>query len=222
MVSSPGRPSHSSTAVDHADPLDELVPAPLLADRYVVVERVGEGGMGQVWRGFDVKLERAVALKFLHRGSSGAEAKIVREARAMARLSHPNVLPVFDVVTSDGVTFIVMELVTGHTLKEWLELAEISEGAIFRHIDRHGNIRKRLNPGSVARIVKQAAQRAGLDPALFAAHSLRAGLATAAAAAGVEERDIMAQGRWRSAMIARRYIRRGSLFKNNAAAKVGL
>ncbi len=121
-MSTPGLPTASSTALEDEAPASGLAPATLLADRYVVIERVGEGGMGQVWRAFDVKLERAVALKFVRQGgsSSRAEARIVREARAMARLAHPNVLPVFDVIESEGVTFIVMELVNGSTLREWM------------------------------------------------------------------------------------------------------
>ena len=66
------------------------------------------------------------------------------------------------------------------------------------------------------------AKAAGLDPAQFAGHSLRAGLATSAAMAGAEERDIMRQTRHRSVVVARRYIRDGSLFRNNAADTVGL
>lgn len=109
------------------------------------------------------------------------------------------------------------------SLQEWVERASITEGPLFRPIDRHHNIGPtRLHPGSVARIVKTAAERAGLDPALFSGHSLRAGLATAAAEAGVSEADIMAQTGHRSVAVARRYIRRGSLFRSNAAARVGL
>ena len=109
------------------------------------------------------------------------------------------------------------------SLKAWLEKAAIIEGPIFRPIDRHGNVRpQRLNAGSIPRIIKAAAAKAGLDPTLFSGHSLRAGLATAAAEAGVSERAIMAQTGHKSVLIARRYIRRGSLFRDNAAAEVGL
>jgi integrase len=108
-------------------------------------------------------------------------------------------------------------------LTAWLELAGIDEGAIFRGVDRHGRIMPgRLTDRSVARIVQRSAQAAGLDPALYAGHSLRAGLATSAAMAGAEERDIMRQTRHKSVAVARRYIRDGSLFRSNAAAVVGL
>jgi integrase len=68
----------------------------------------------------------------------------------------------------------------------------------------------------------RATKAAGLDPSQFAGHSLRAGLATSAAMAGAEERDIMRQTRHTSVVVARRYIRDGSLFRSNAAATVGL
>ena len=108
-------------------------------------------------------------------------------------------------------------------LKAWLHAAGIVAGAVFRPIDRHGNIRQQaLSDQSVALIIKQAATAAGYDATEFAGHSLRAGLATAAAQAGVSERVIMAQTGHKSVMVARRYIRRGGLFQENAAADVGL
>ena len=106
---------------------------------------------------------------------------------------------------------------------DWLEQSGIVEGALFRPIDRHGTLRpRRLTDQSVALVVKRAALAAGLNPALYAGHSLRSGLATAAAQAGVSERAIMEQTGHKSLPVVRRYIRRGSLFTENAAAKVGL
>jgi site-specific recombinase XerD len=109
------------------------------------------------------------------------------------------------------------------TLQAWLESAAITEGAVFRAINRHGQLQSgRLSDKAVALIVKRAAAAAGLDPSRYAGHSLRAGLATAAAAAGVSERAIMAQTGHRSVQMVRRYIREGSLFRENAVAQVGL
>jgi len=71
-------------------------------------------------------------------------------------------------------------------------------------------------------VVKRAAERAGLDPTRYAGHSLRSGLATAAAAGGAPERAIMRQTGHKSVVMVRRYIRSGSLFQENAAAYVGL
>ena len=96
-------------------------------------------------------------------------------------------------------------------------------GPLFRAVDRHGRLGAgRLPDRAVALIVKRAALAAGLDPSRYAGHSLRAGLATSAAQAGVSERSIMAQTGHKSVTVARRYIRDGSLFRDNAAAQVGL
>jgi len=108
-------------------------------------------------------------------------------------------------------------------LEAWLEALGSDEGPVFRTVNRHGHLSgRRLTPQSVALIVKRLAGRAGLEVADLAGHSLRAGLATAAAAAGVPERAIMAQTGHRSVTTLRKYIREGSLFMENAAAKVGL
>jgi integrase len=108
-------------------------------------------------------------------------------------------------------------------LRDWFTAAAIADGPIFRGVDRHGNIAvTRLTDQSVALVVKRAAAAAGLDPADYAGHSLRSGLATAAAMAGVSERSIMAQTGHKSLPVVRRYIRSGGLFRRNAAAAVGL
>jgi len=108
-------------------------------------------------------------------------------------------------------------------LQAWLKAAGIDEGPFFRGVDRHGNIGAgRLSDRAVALVVKRSAEAIGLDPAHYAGHSLRAGLATSAAAAGISERAIMNQTGHRSTEILRRYIREGSLFRENAAAGVGL
>ncbi|MDZ4042537.1 MAG: site-specific integrase [Eubacteriales bacterium] len=108
-------------------------------------------------------------------------------------------------------------------LEDWIEASSIEEGPVFHAINRHGQIQAgRLSDKAVALVVKRAAHAAGLDPANFAGHSLRAGLATSAAAAGVSERAIMNQTGHRSVNMVRRYIREGSLFRDNAAGQVGL
>lgn len=108
-------------------------------------------------------------------------------------------------------------------LTAWLEKAGISEGPVFRPVNRHGQVLPgRLSGNAVSEVVKRSARAAGLDAANYAGHSLRAGLATSAAAAGVSERSIMKQTGHRSTTMVRRYIRDGSLFRENAAAVVGL
>jgi integrase len=108
-------------------------------------------------------------------------------------------------------------------LQAWMEQAALTSGPVFRAINRHEQVQPgRLAPAEVARIVKKLALRAGLDPAKYAGHSLRAGHATSAAVAGASERSIMQQTGHRSVMMVRRYIREGSLFRENSAGKLGL
>src|SRR5262245_53497735 len=108
-------------------------------------------------------------------------------------------------------------------LRAWLDAAGIAEGPIFRPINRWRQLQpKALTGHAVAELVKQLAERAGYDGATFSGHSLRAGLATAAAAAGVAYHAIKKQTGHKSDQVLQRYIREGSLFRENAAAKVGL
>lgn len=109
------------------------------------------------------------------------------------------------------------------TYKEWLQESNITEGPIFRRMRKGDHLyRGRLSDKGIARVVKEAAERAGLDPSQYAGHSLRAGFATTAARAGASERAIMEQTGHKSLMVVRRYIREGNLFRDNAATYVGL
>jgi site-specific recombinase XerD len=108
-------------------------------------------------------------------------------------------------------------------LQAWLAAAGITSGPIFRAMAKGGKVLPHaISSQVVALVVKRAARAAGLDASRYSGHSLRAGLATTAAMAGVPERAIMAQTRHRSVTVARRYIRLGSLWVENAAAAVGL
>ncbi len=94
--------------------------------RYVLLESVGMGGMGEVWSAYDPELDRKVALKLLRPdggtvGGGAARERLLREAQALARLAHPNVLTVFDVGTYGERVFITTELLAGVTLKQWCE-----------------------------------------------------------------------------------------------------
>jgi site-specific recombinase XerD len=109
------------------------------------------------------------------------------------------------------------------TVQAWVEQTGIVAGVLFRSINRHGHVQPgRLSDIDVARVVKKLAERAGLDAAKYAGHSLRAGHATSAAIAGASERSIMNQTGHRSVQMVRRYIRDGSLFRGNSAGKLGL
>ncbi len=108
-------------------------------------------------------------------------------------------------------------------LQAWLSAAAVTSGPVFRAVDRHGHVSPtRVSDRAVALVVKRRAAVIGLDPERLAGHSLRAGLATSAAAAGASERTIMNQTGHRSLAMVRRYIRDGELFRDNAAAVVGL
>jgi len=107
------------------------------------------------------------------------------------------------------------------TYRAWIARAGIEAGPAFRAVDRHGRVRRgRMNAGSVARLIKRAAEAAGLDPAGYAGHSLRAGFATQAFLNGAAEVSIMRQTRHKSLNTLRKYIRDRSLFRDNPAAKL--
>lgn len=103
--------------------------------RYAVLEEIGRGGMGRVLRAYDPKLQREVALKELRRValSPAMTRRFVSEARAMAKVAHPNVVAVFDVEELEaGRVVLVMEYVPGTTLRTWLDLEERSWTEIVR------------------------------------------------------------------------------------------
>jgi predicted Ser/Thr protein kinase len=90
--------------------------------RYRVVRRLGAGGMGVVYEARDPDLDRDVAVKLLHgEGDEALQRRLLREAQAMARISHRNLVTVYDVGTHRGRVFVAMELVRGQTLRQWLE-----------------------------------------------------------------------------------------------------
>jgi integrase len=106
-------------------------------------------------------------------------------------------------------------------LRAWLDRAGITAGAIFRPIDRHGNVReRRLSGYAVGAIVKRYVERIGMDPTLYAGHSLRAGLVTSAARAGAAAWQIKNQTGHRSEAMLAGYIRDGDGFANKVAGLI--
>lgn len=100
--------------------------APTFAGRFEVLGRLGQGAMGTVYRARDPELDRELAVKVLRPGAgttadTDGTARLRREARALARLSHPNVVEVLDVGVQDGQVFVAMEFVRGRTLAQWAE-----------------------------------------------------------------------------------------------------
>ncbi|HWB77504.1 MAG TPA: tetratricopeptide repeat protein [Nannocystaceae bacterium] len=106
-------------------PFGDLGPGATVS-RYVVIERIGMGGMGIVYAAYDPELDRKLAIKLLQvddvadeRASMG-RARLLREAQALAKLTHPNVVAVHDVGTWEGRVFVAMEFVRGRTLSRWV------------------------------------------------------------------------------------------------------
>ncbi|MGH1344910.1 MAG: tetratricopeptide repeat protein [Nannocystales bacterium] len=108
---------------------DVVAPAERIG-RFMVLGRVGAGGMGQVYAAYDPRLDRRVALKLLHAEQSEKDRDgLVREAKALARLNHPNVVAVYDVGLHEGAVFVAMEFVEGTTLKTWMSRTRGAEPA---------------------------------------------------------------------------------------------
>src|SRR5689334_1688436 len=102
---------------------------------YRVVELIGAGGMGQVYRALDLQLDRDVALKFLPAGAltdDGSRKQFRQEALALAKLNHPGVATVYEFSTHDGIDFIAMELIPGTTLRQRIERGPFAEMDVTR------------------------------------------------------------------------------------------
>ncbi len=123
-VSPPGVPTESSERTADGGP-DELAPGTRLGN-FVVLARIGAGGMGTVFLAFDAELDRRVAIKLLHRSSDDAggpevaRERLLAEAQAMARLQHPNVVTVLQTGVWEDRVFLAMEYVEGNSLRGWL------------------------------------------------------------------------------------------------------
>ncbi|WP_214107097.1 serine/threonine protein kinase [Acrocarpospora catenulata] len=139
----------------------------LVGRRYRLLSPVGRGGMGMVWHAHDVLLDRDVAVKELilpygldHAGRQVAHRRMLREARSAARLSHPGIVTVHDVVEEDGRPWIVMELVRAWSLEQAvrqsgpLPVSQVAEIGIrvldaLRHAHAAGILHRDVKPGNV-------------------------------------------------------------------------
>ena len=124
--------------------------------RFVLLDRIGSGGMGTVYAAHDAELDRKVAVKLLHNDSHvETHRRIVREAQAMAKLSHPNVAQVYEVGEHGGRTFLAMELVEGVALRDWQSAAQRSWRAVLSvYIEAGRGLRAAHEEGLVHRDFK--------------------------------------------------------------------
>jgi len=108
-------------------------------------------------------------------------------------------------------------------LRQWLDAAKITDGPVFRSVGRYGHVARRgLHKDSIGKLLKRAASRAGLKEDELGGHSLRAGCVAQAAMNGVREFVIMKQTGHKTVATLRRYIRSGEIFRENAAAGLGI
>jgi serine/threonine protein kinase len=130
---------------------------------YTIVEKLGAGGMGEVYKAYDERLDRDVAVKVLPSGTLAdehARKRFRKEALALSKLNHPNIATVFDFDTQEGVDFIVMELVEGASLAEKLKTGPLLEREIsalgaqiadaLEEAHERGIVHRDLKPGNIA------------------------------------------------------------------------
>src|SRR5262245_20200606 len=104
--------------------------------RFRILERIGAGGMGEVYKAYDVQLERHVAIKLLAPDAfsdPSAHARLIREARTASQLNHTNICTIYDAGESDGHTYIAMELVEGQSLHERLRNGPLAPDEVERY-----------------------------------------------------------------------------------------
>ena len=117
--------------------------------------------------------------------------------------------------------FVNSQLCPVKSLNEWINISKINSGAIFRKFNKgFGLSTMRLSDQSVALLIKNYLNLAGIDSKNYSGHSLRSGFATATAEAGADERSIMAMTGHKNSQMVRRYIKEANLFKNNALNKI--
>lgn len=129
--------------------------------RYEIMNLLGSGGMGQVYRAYDVRLKRAVAIKILNRKMNVAaqRKRLIKEARAAARIQHPNIVSVYEVGTYQGIDYLVMEFLSGVTLENHLRCANpdytwtlefmYKTAMAIHYAHRQGIVHRDLKPANI-------------------------------------------------------------------------
>ena len=138
--------------------LQQHISKSTLKKRYVIFEEIGHGGMGTVYKAFDLLLNKKVALKKLERPNQENLERFLREIRSVAKLHHPNIIKMYDVVNEHGFYFFSMDLVVGKTLDQVLQenisveqvidiFIKIGDAVHYAH--RHGIIHRDLKPENI-------------------------------------------------------------------------
>ena len=126
---------------------------------YEIQSRLGGGGMGEVWKAYDPKLQRTVAIKVLKDQTEDAASRILTEARAASALNHPHICTIYEVDDADGQSFIVMEHVEGQPLSELIPSDGLPPESVIRygtqiadalgHAHEHGIVHRDLKSANV-------------------------------------------------------------------------
>jgi serine/threonine-protein kinase len=152
----------SPTGLSRGQDAQSRLPPPALRERYEELRLIGQGGMGTVFRGWDPRLGRAVALKLLKSVDPDDTRRLLREARAQARVQHDNVCRVYEVGEADGQPYIAMELIDGSPLdREQTKMSLEQKVKVVREVaaalheaHRLGLIHRDIKPSNI--IVKTA------------------------------------------------------------------
>jgi serine/threonine protein kinase len=171
---------------------------------YEIVDAVGAGGMGEVYRARDSRLDRTVAIKILasqHSSDHALRQRFEREARTISKFSHPNICTLHDVGNHEGLEYLVMEYIEGETLEHRLAKGPLSPAQALSYgiqiadaldkAHRHGIIHRDLKPGNVM-LTKSGAKL--LDFGLAKLQQEEASFAAAATEVTVEAQRLTSEG----------------------------